>query len=676
MSDNFFWRKENHKPKLTNSKDLLDVVKSHIVIAPLQVMPINFPFLKDFMLGILPTELLLVGAKTGSGKCLGKDTPVIMHDGSIKMVQDIQNGELVMGPDSKPRKVSGVTKGFGKLYKITPTKGNTWVCNEDHILSLKHTETNEVLNIELKNWLKLSKTEKHKLKQWRSGISFPKKDLPIDPYVVGVWLGDGAIHDARITISHKKTKVLKYLKDWASKNNLNTYTRDGSGCTDIFFSLPKGKRGNGLNPFYWIRKNLCKDGLKFITKDYLTGSEAQRKALLSGLLDTDGYYTKKGYDFISKSQQLSENVCFLARSLGLSAYLKKCTKKIKSINFTGTYYRVSINGCFLKFNSLVNTHEKRLQKKSVLKTGFKVECIGEGEYFGFTLDKDHLFLLGDFTVTHNTQLLTELALMWTSLGKRVAFIALEAEPEEIEQRIYYKLLCQAYLADRDRDKSVYLDFRRWRFGLMQSVFEKYEAQVDPIYKEKTAKLYTHYMQKTEFTIIDLVDLMDDVQQSADVCIIDHLHYFDLVGSTNDMQGIKQLMKRVRQINLEYKIPFVMAAHLRKDVDTVVPNVEDFMGSSDIPKIATSAILIAPKPDSYNPAYGTVTTLFSVPKLRGGGGTRLLGEVDFSISHQMYLPTYTLSTQSTKGDKIYALERENYPRWAKTPEDQYTVSYDF
>lgn len=282
-----------------------------------------------------------------------------------------------------------------------------------------------------------------------------------------------------------------------------------------------------------------------------------------------------------------------------------------------------------------------------------------------------LLLLGAKTGSGKTQILTEFSLMWSRLGKRVAFIALEAEPEEIELRILYKLYCKAYLEDKDKDPNLYLDFRRWRFGRLEKDFAKYDQIVDEQYLVVTKNLSTHYMKKAEFTIIDLIDLMDDVKMNADVCIIDHLHYFDLLDNKNDLQGMRQLMKRVRILNLESKIPFVMAAHLRKDIDKLMPGVDDFMGSSDISKIATSAIMLAAKPDGYNSRLGTQSTLISVPKLRGGGGTRLIGEVDFSVSHQMYLPTYALNSISQKGDKLYAIQREDYPRWAKTPEEQWT-----
>ncbi len=285
-----------------------------------------------------------------------------------------------------------------------------------------------------------------------------------------------------------------------------------------------------------------------------------------------------------------------------------------------------------------------------------------------------LLLIGAKTGAGKTEFLTQMALLWGT-HKRVGFIALEAEPEEIEMRIMFKAYSREFLKDQTRDRGVHVDYRRWRLGLLDKVFSKYDGAAQAVFEAQTANLYTYYMQRSSFTIVDLIDLMDDIKGKCDVCIIDHLHYFDMLGSRSDMEGMKSLMKRIRELNLDSKIPFVCAAHLRKDVQSIMPSVDDFMGSSDISKIATSAILLAKKPEGYNARSNTSTTLFSVPKLRGGGGTHFLGEIDFSLTHQEYLPMYSLSVQSLKGDKIHAVEKENYPKWARAAAEG-VVEYDF
>src|SRR5690242_6451962 len=77
-----------------------------------------------------------IDAAAGAGKCLGVDTPVLRFDGTVVAVQDVVPGDLLMGPDSRPRCVLSISTGYGLLYRITPIKGMPWVCNAGHIMTL------------------------------------------------------------------------------------------------------------------------------------------------------------------------------------------------------------------------------------------------------------------------------------------------------------------------------------------------------------------------------------------------------------------------------------------------------------------------------------------------------------------------------------------------------------
>ena len=98
------------------------------------------PYQKDLVNGIRASwkkgnRHVIMQLPTGGGKCLGVNTPVLMYDGTIKMVQNIKVGDMIMGDDSTPRKILSTCTGKETLYRITPIKGDSWVCNESHILS-------------------------------------------------------------------------------------------------------------------------------------------------------------------------------------------------------------------------------------------------------------------------------------------------------------------------------------------------------------------------------------------------------------------------------------------------------------------------------------------------------------------------------------------------------------
>jgi hypothetical protein len=153
---------------------------------------------------------LFAPIRVGGGKCLGRDTPILLFDGTIKMVQDVKPGDRLMGPDSRPRTVKTVCCGREPLYKIVPVKGSPFVVNVSHILSLKRTpqkpnQTHAIENISVRDLLRKSLHWRANAKLWRTGVDFEASStLPMPTYILGLWLGDGTSSGPSITtIDHK-----------------------------------------------------------------------------------------------------------------------------------------------------------------------------------------------------------------------------------------------------------------------------------------------------------------------------------------------------------------------------------------------------------------------------------------------------------------------------------------
>lgn len=87
----------------------------------------------------------IITLNTGMGKCLAKGTKVIMYDGSLKKVENLVQGDLLMGDDNTPRQILTLTTGHGKLYDIVPVTGQTFTVNKSHILVLKNSEPTPVM---------------------------------------------------------------------------------------------------------------------------------------------------------------------------------------------------------------------------------------------------------------------------------------------------------------------------------------------------------------------------------------------------------------------------------------------------------------------------------------------------------------------------------------------------
>jgi len=368
--------------------------------------------LKEFGLEVLSHPLsrgiLLLGV-SGCGKCLVKDTPVLCYDGSVVPVQEVKEGDILMGPDSLPRCVSGVVSGRGNLYKVTPKKGEPYTVNDAHVLSLKRSGSHNILNIGVTDYVNMCKdtpAKAEQLKGWRCGVDWPHISVPVPAYVLGAWLGDGDSRNPHITIGDPE--IANEFSSYASQNGMflqkDTYEDRGADRYRVVGKIGAGgKDVKGSNKFLnFIREfDLVKN--KHIPKCYLINDKVTRLEMLAGLIDADGYHHGGCYEIITKYSKLRDGILFIARSLGFAAYSKEKESHCQT-GGGGVYHRISISGDISQIPVRVPRKKASLRKmnKDVCKVGINVEPVGVGSYYGFEVDKDHLFLLGDFTVTHNS----------------------------------------------------------------------------------------------------------------------------------------------------------------------------------------------------------------------------------------------------------------------------------
>jgi len=359
-----------------------------------------------------------------------------MYDCTLKNVEDIKIGDKLMGIDGSPRTILKLYSGQDQLYKIKQARGVDYIVSSNHILSLRENwkeirktitlsyktadskykqkrsyvrneHTDEIINIPLQDYISKSGKWKRRHKGWKvAGIELPEREIKVDPYFLGLWLGDGTSVNTNITTADNE--IINYLKEFAISNNL------------IYKKIKNDKYGhavNGNSKISGIKK--CNPlrtamgsygllGNKHIPEDYLNNSKEVRFALLAGLIDSDGYKTGRNtYGITQVNKGLSEQIVLLTRSLGfyttIHEYKAKMKRKDGSIYETQCH-RIEFAG--EDYDKIPLKIERKKQAGFALKrrysSSFSIEPIGSGDYFGFEIDKDHLFLLEDFTVTHNT----------------------------------------------------------------------------------------------------------------------------------------------------------------------------------------------------------------------------------------------------------------------------------
>lgn len=355
---------------------------------------------------------VLVKGGGAVGKCLARGTQVMMHDGTTKSVEYITEGEMVMGDDSSPRRVMGTSRGRSRMFKVIPKKGEPWVCNENHILSLKCSESKmngdrktvsshytkgSVVDIPVKEFMAKSKTFKERYKQFSVGVEFEEKEVEFDPYIYGLWLGDGGVGNP---VLHNADKAL--VDHWCEYfKGLGYYIYIGgenSGLCRSYYARTGGSKHAFRNFVKGSSNHLGKE----IRPEYMLNSREVRMQLLAGIIDTDGTSNGEGYSISTKWPGLGRDIQALARSLGFYASFTAREKSIKSIGFSGMYYHVNIGGDCSEIPTKIKSVHKRKSNKDHLCTSIEIEELPEDDYFGFEVDGNHRFLLGDFTVTHNS----------------------------------------------------------------------------------------------------------------------------------------------------------------------------------------------------------------------------------------------------------------------------------
>jgi superfamily II DNA or RNA helicase len=345
------------------------------------------------------------------GKCLGKGTKIMMSTGKIELVENIKVGDLIMGDDSKPRKVLSLARGREQMYKISSKKGDEYICNESHILSLKSSsnlskkiQKGEIIDISVKNFLNLPKSYHGKggpLLGYKTQIIFKENDVDFDPYLFGFWLGDGSSRSPQI--STQEGCIIKYIVELFKNNYTDLYLSYISQYDYRICSL--NKKNNRFMRF--LRNNNLINN-KHIPYEYKCNSRNIQLKVLAGLIDSDGYNKGGCYEIIQKNSLLAEDIVYLCRSLGFACYSRKCKKtcyNAKNGPKEGEYNRISIYGSGIEEIPLLckrKQNSKRKQIKNALSYRLNIQKLEVDEYYGFEIDGNKRFVLGDFSVTHNT----------------------------------------------------------------------------------------------------------------------------------------------------------------------------------------------------------------------------------------------------------------------------------
>lgn len=357
----------------------------------------------------------------GSGKAMPKDTLIPTPDGE-KLLGEIKVGDFVFDRKGHPTKVLGVyDRGVRRCFELTFSDGRKTRCCDEHIWPC-YTSRKNLKNLTLQEMMekgiRISAKSGGRFRMPINGcVEFSEKELPVHPYILGVFLGDGCCKERYLTLSSNDRpvveKVEKLLNANAEKLSENNYSwrfmKGGKAVTtkEVFGDIAS-----------WVMRG---SNEKAIPADYLHGSRDQRIALLQGLFDTDGSVSCKSNglaSFSTTSSELYYGVSYLLRSLGLPTSTSSkavCRGRVKQNGTCSTDYVVrthlkpdQFDVCFSlprqveKLRSVFGTW-KRPSKCTERVALTDVREIEPCEQVCILVDNpEHLFLANDFLVTHNT----------------------------------------------------------------------------------------------------------------------------------------------------------------------------------------------------------------------------------------------------------------------------------
>ncbi|MDP3685031.1 MAG: DnaB-like helicase N-terminal domain-containing protein, partial [Ignavibacteria bacterium] len=286
-------------------------------------VPTGFMDMDDMLGGFQKSDLIIIAARPSMGKCLGKGTRVLMYDGTLKSVEDVKVDNLLMGDDSTPRRVLSLARGREMMYWVRQLHGIDYRVNESHILSLKRSRNEgphvngDVLNIEINEYLKKSTKWKTNYKGYKTAIDFDYQDVPIDPYLLGLWLGDGKSDSARIY--SQDTEVVEYLEEYAlTKGQHVSAYKEKDKCPA--YTITGGRSQKARDESFQAKlRELNVLNNKHIPQNYLSNNRSIRLHMLAGLIDSDGFVNVNHGDTVeitSKYESLARQIKFLCDTLG------------------------------------------------------------------------------------------------------------------------------------------------------------------------------------------------------------------------------------------------------------------------------------------------------------------------------------------------------------------------
>lgn len=338
-----------------------------------------------------------------------RSSQVLLATGKLCLKGDLAEGAELLDDQTRPQVLKHIERRTVPAFEVRPLKGEPFLMGFDQKLFATALKNDSCVLLGIADYAKQPRGFRAAFGLVHATLQFPAKPLPLDPYFLGLLLGDGCFRGIQPCLTTPDPEIVETIYQTAEAHqwplrvmqtpvNLSNAYYFKRGAPDHGARLGGGQAalGGHLAP---LKRQLQALGLwghksdaKFIPPAYLYAARADRLALLAGLLDTDGYLQARHYEIVSASFELADNIAFLARSLAFGVVEKEKIAKDKR------YARLFIYGDFSDVPIRVERKKAHSQKhpRNPQKTVFTVHPVGVQDVF--YLGGIETYLAGDLTI--------------------------------------------------------------------------------------------------------------------------------------------------------------------------------------------------------------------------------------------------------------------------------------
>jgi len=590
-------------PLLTEVVERIDTLYHTANPSDVTGTPTGFVDLDRMTSGMHGGELIIVAGRPSMGKAQPLDARVKTLTG-WKRMRDLEVGDALASVDGAPSMVTGIyPQGERQAYRVTFSDGRSAECCDEHLWRVHFRGWDRPRVVDTAQLRTLLTRERYRNRLW---IDLPSGDfghneaLPVDPWVLGALLGDGAIGGTSVRFSAKADETLARMRARVGENMQLEYAGQYDWCIKRCPAGADTVRPR-VNPIKQALERLdlwgCTSCDKFIPRAYLDAAKPARLDLLRGLLDTDGWVESSGtVRYSTASARLAHDVTELVRSLG--GWCSVSTKKTWFVRDGerqegAIAYQCTINypdpqSLFLFEGKQERLERGRTRRKMPVVVSIdptrrtQTQCISVSH-------PSRLYVTDDYVVTHNTAFSMNIGeYVAVEYGLPVAVFSMEMPGTQLVMR----MLGSVGRLDQHRMRTGRLTDEDWP-KLTHAVQKMSEAQLfidetgglNPMELRSRARRLARQCGKLGLIIIDYLQLMSGSSSGE-----------------NRATEISEISRSLKGLAKELDVPVIALSQLNRSLEqrpNKRPVMSDLRESGAIEQDA-DVILFIYRDEVYNP----------------------------------------------------------------------------